>query len=242
MSKHKSILCTICARGGSKGVKNKNIRHLCSKPLIAYTIEQALAWGKADKVVVSTDSPDIANVARTYGAQVPFMRPARLATDNAPKLDAIRHAVAESEKYFGQVYDIIVDLDATSPFRKSYDLDRCLEKFLKTRAQTLFSVVTAHKNPYFNMVEISRSGFAVLCKKPRLGVVRRQEAPAVFEMNASIYFYRRDYLMDKDNRTPISSRSAVYLMDQVSSYDIDRELDFKFAEFLIGEGVLNGEF
>jgi len=223
MSKHKSILCTICARGGSKGLNNKNIRELCSKPLIAYTIEQAIGWGKADKVVVSTDSCDIAKLARAYGAEVPFMRPARLATDKAPKLDAIRHAVAESEQIFGQTYDIIVDLDATSPFRKPYDLDRCLEKFLKTGPQTLFSVVAAHKNPYFNMVEINRSGFAVLCKRPPVGVMRRQDAPAVFEMNASIYFYLRDYLMDKHNRTPISSRSVAYVMDDVSSYDIDKE-------------------
>ena len=240
MSKDKLILCTICARGGSKGVIDKNIRMLGGKPLIAYTIEQAFAWGKADKVVVSTDSIDIAKIARAYGAEVPFMRPVRLATDNASKLDAIRHAVAVSEKIFGKVYDIITDLDATSPFRKPNDLDRCLEMFLKVKPKTLFSVVAAHKNPYFNIVEINKSGYAVLCKKPRAGVVRRQEAPAVFEMNASIYFYRRDYLMDIDNRTPISSRSLAYVMDDISSYDIDKELDFKFAEFLIKEGVWNG--
>jgi len=240
MSKDKLILCTICARGGSKGLKDKNIRLLCGKPLIAYTIEQALAWGRAEHVVVSTDSEKIADVARANGAEVPFMRPAELAADTAPKLDTIRHALTESEKKFGQKYDIIVDLDATSPFRKPDDLGRCLEIFLKARPQTLFSVAASAKNPYFNMVEIKKSGYVVLCKKPRVGLVRRQDAPAVFVMNASIYFYRRDYLLDKDNRTPISKRSVVYVMDDYSSYDIDKELDFKFAEFLIKEGALNG--
>lgn len=240
MNKNTKILCTICARGGSKGVKDKNIRLLCAKPLIAYTIEQALEWGKAEHVVVSTDSKRLAQAAAVCGAEVPFMRPARLATDTAPKLESLRHALVESEKKFGHEFDIVVDLDATSPFRKISDLDRCLEMFLKFGPRTLFSVVPARKNPYFNMVEINKKGFAALCKKTRYSVTRRQEAPAVFEMNASIYFYSREFLLNKRHQSPISNRSMAYVMDEVSSYDIDKELDFKFAEFLIRGGVWNG--
>lgn len=236
------ILVIIGARGGSKGVKGKNIRPLMGKPLIAYTIEQAKKWGKADHVVVTTDSPEIAAVAKDHGAEVPFLRPAELATDQAEKLPAIRHALIECEKIFNEKFDTIVDLDATAPLRRVEDLDRCLELFEARKAKTLFSAVKTHKNPYFNMVEMDASGNAVLCKMLPRGVHRRQDAPLVYAMNASIYFYRREFLLnEKDEKTrgPFSDRSVVYEMDDISACDIDREIDFKFTEFLIKEGLFS---
>lgn len=241
MSADCNILCTICARGGSKDIKSKNIRPLLGKPLIAYTIKQALNWGEAKHVVVSTDSKRIANTAKRYGAELPFMRPKRLAGDTAAKLLSVRHALIESEKFFRERYDIIVDLDATAPIRKIKDLDNCLNIFRKKKPKTLFSVVKAYKNPYFNMVEKKENGFVKLCKELPCVIVRRQEAPEVYNMNASIYFYAREFLLDQKHTTPFSNKTAIYIMDESSRYDIDREIDFKFIGFLMKERIWKSE-
>ena len=232
------ILVTICARGGSKGVKNKNIRELNGQPLISYSIKQALNWRKATRVVVSTDSEEIASIAQKYGADVPFLRPGYLASDTSAKLPVIRHALQESQKIYNEDYSIIVDLDATAPIRTSGDLDGALAIFNKSDSSTLFSVVHAHKNPYFNMVEADAAGKIKLCKILEHGVIRRQDAPKVYSMNASIYFYRQKYLLDEANNSPISGNSSIYIMNDLAGIDIDREIDFKFIEFLIKEGVL----
>lgn len=241
MSNNYKILCTICARGGSKGIKNKNIQPLFGKPLIVYTIEQALRWGKASHVVVSTDSEIIADIAKRHGAEVPFVRPKKIAGDNASKLLSIRHALVESEKIFNEKYNIIVDLDVTAPIRKIKDIDNCLKIFIKKKPKTLFSVVKANKNPYFNMVEERKDGFAELCKKIPKNVFTRQEAPVVYNMNTSIYFYSRDFLLDKKYSMPFSNRTAIYLMDELSAQDIDTEIDLKFIKFLIKERIWKSE-
>lgn len=231
-----SILCTICARGGSKSVKNKNMLPLLGKPLISHSIRQALRWGKAEHIVVSTDSDKIVKVAKKYGAEVPFMRPRELATDTASKIMAIRHALTECEKIYGKKFDIVVDLDASSPVRRISDIEGCHRVFKKKNAQSAFSVVHAHRNPYFNMVEEKKDGFVKICKRPKKLIVRRQEVPEVYNMNASIYFYKREFLLDKRNKTPFSKKSAVYVMDDSAGYDIDRKIDFKFIELLMKEG------
>jgi CMP-N-acetylneuraminic acid synthetase len=233
-----NILLTICARGGSKGVKGKNIRELNGKPLIYYTIKQAKEWGKAKNIVVSTDSEEIACIAKKYGVDIPFLRPAELASDIAPKFPVLRHALRKSEELFKSKYDIVVDLDVTSPIRTITDLDNCLDIFLKYKPETLFSVIQSHKNPYFNMVEENPDNTVALCKKLPSNVYRRQDAPRVYDMNASIYFYRRDYVNSEENNSVFSKKSLIYVMDDFKSIDIDEELDFKFVEFLIKEGVV----
>lgn len=231
-----NFLITICARGGSKGVKNKNIRDLNGHPLIYYTIKQALGWGKAKHIVVSTDSEEIAEIAKKYGAEVPFIRPVELATDTAGKVAVIRHALIASEKIFNQKYDFVMDLDVTSPVRTIQDLDNVLNLFLQKKPKTLFSVVNAHRNPYFNMVEETAEGKVILSKTGNF--VRRQVAPKVYDMNASIYIYQREYLLDKPNEGAISDNSIIYLMNETSK-DIDSEIDFKFIEFLIKMGIIS---
>jgi CMP-N-acetylneuraminic acid synthetase len=233
------LLVVICARGGSKGVKAKNIRPLAGAPLMAYTIRQALEWGRAKHVVVSTDSEEIAGIARQYGAEVPFMRPAELATDTASKVLAIKHALTACEKLFGERYPIVVDLDVTAPVRCGKDLDQCLALFEKSRPKTLFSVVQAHKNPYFNLVEpVEGNGRVQVSKNIGRYVMRRQDAPPVYAMNASIYFYDRGYLLETENPSPLTDDSQVYVMDDSAGVDVDREIDFKFLEFLLKEGVV----
>ena len=233
-----TILVTICARGGSKGVKNKNIRELNGQPLISYSIQQALDWGKASRVVVSTDSVEIASIAQKYGADVPFLRPVNLASDMAAKIPVIRHALQESIKIYNENYSIIVDLDATSPIRTTGDLNKAFDLFQNSGSDTLFSVVHAHKNPYFNMVETDADGKVKLCKILESDIVRRQDAPKVYSMNASIYFYRQKYLLGEDNNSAISNNSSIYIMNDFAAIDIDREVDFKFVEYLIKEGMV----
>jgi len=232
------ILVTVAARGGSKGVKNKNIRMLCGIPLIAHTIIQVKKWGRAEKIVCSTDSTEIASIAKQYGADVPFARPAKLATDESGKMEVLRHALKAVEKKDGTIYPIIVDLDVTAPVRKLSDIDGALQLFLKNRPDTVFSVVPSRKNPYFNMVEVNSEGFAALSKKLNSSIKCRQNAPKVFDMNASIYVYDRSYLIDDAHSTPISDRSLAFVMDELSAFDIDSELDFQFIEFLVSRGVV----
>jgi len=235
-----NILITICARGGSKGVKDKNIREIAGKPLMAYTIETAKKWGKAKRIVCSTDSQKIADIAKKYGAEVPFMRPDYLATDTIGKLPVTRHALIESERIFGERFDIIVDLDVTSPVRTVKDLDNALKIFMEKKPDVLFSVIEARKNPYFNMIELNKEGFAELSKKLEREILRRQDAPKVYEANASIYFYSRDFLLNEKYNTILSSKGAVvYVMDSANSIDIDNELDFRFIEFLLNNKVIS---
>lgn len=241
MYKGNKILCVIAARGGSKGLPNKNIKALGGKPLIAYTIQQARRWGKATDIVCSTDSEKIAKIAKRYGAETPFLRSRDLAGDGVPKLEVIRDALFRCENIYKRVYDIIVDLDITAPIRKVSDLDNCLRLFRKKRPKTLFSVVRSRKNPYFNMVEEKKNGKVALCKTIRKPVFARQAAPLVYDMNASIYFYRRDYLADNKNSAVISDNSIVYVMDEISDTDIDSKTDFEYIEFLIKEGMWKSE-
>ena len=157
-----NILITIAARGGSKGIKDKNIRILMNKPLICHSIEQARAWGKAKRIIVSTDSETIAEVAKNAGVEVPFMRSKELADDTTPKGLVIKDALIRCEELYREQFPIIVDLDATAPLRTTDDLDKCLEIFCDKKPKTLFSVTRAHKNPYFNMVERNDRGEIVL--------------------------------------------------------------------------------
>lgn len=234
-----NILVLIAARGGSEGVKGKNIRRLAGKPLIAHSILCAKAWPRATRVVVSTDSADIASVARDYGADVPFMRPAALATSTADKFQVIRHALVESERIFGEQFDLVVDLDATSPLRTIRDLDACLDLFERERPQTIFSVVKAHKNPYFNMVERGADGRVRLSKPLPANIHRRQDAPPAYAMNASIYLYDRQFLLDPKNVSPFSDHTLVHVMDDVAGFDVDREVDFQFLDFLVERGFVS---
>jgi CMP-N,N'-diacetyllegionaminic acid synthase len=232
-----NILGTICARGGSKGVPNKNIRDLGGKPLIYYTISVMKKWGQASRIITSTDSPEIARIANEYGAETPFLRPKELANDTAPKLPVIQHALQYCEEHHKTKYDVVVDLDPTAPLRTVEDLDKALEKFIQTRAQVLYSVTVAKKNPYFNMVELDYNGNAHLSKRLETEFYRRQDAPIVYEINGSIYIFDRDYLLDA--KSLHCEREKVYVMDEISSVDIDREIDFKFVEFLIESGLFH---
>lgn len=227
----KSILCTICARSGSKGVKNKNIRELHGKPLIAYTIEQAKAANIFEHIVVSTDSDQIAEAAKKYGAEVFFKREPEMASDTAGKLQVIRDAFVRSEEYYDQEFDYLVDLDATSPLRNVNDINDCFETLLNNDFDNIITAAPSRRSPYFNMVELNDNGTIMLSKSLDDYVVRRQDAPQAFDMNASIYVWHREAILN--NESVISNKTGLYVMPEERSLDIDSELDFTIVKFLM---------
>lgn len=224
-------LCTICARGGSKGVKNKNIRPLAGKPLIAYTVEQAVQSGLFDHIVVSTDSDAIAETAQKYGAEVFFRRSPELASDTAGKLDVIKDAFLRSEEHYKKRYDALVDLDATSPLRDVSDILEAWRLFVENDYDNLITAMPSRRSPYFNLVELTPDGRVALSKKPDNKITRRQDVPATFDMNASIYIWKREALLRNDSL--FLEKTGLYVMPEERSIDVDSELDFEFVEFLM---------
>jgi len=228
-----NILCTICARGGSKGVKNKNIKELNGKPLIAYTIEQAKASGLFEHIVISTDSDDIASIAEEYGAELFFKRSEEMASDTAGKLDVIKDAFKRSEEYYNRTFDYLIDLDATAPLRSVEDIINSFKQFIENKNDNLITAMPSRRSPYFNLVEEDKNGKVYLSKNLAAAVVRRQDAPKSYDMNASIYIWKRDVVLNENSI--FLEKTGLYVMPEERSIDIDTELDYKFVEFLMKE-------
>ena len=225
-------LCTICARGGSKGVTNKNIRDLGGKPLLAHTIEQAQESRLFETIAVSSDSQEILAVAKKWNVDILIARPAELASDVAAKIYAIRHCFEEAERISGARFDIIVDLDVTSPFRTIQDIRGAVKLLEDKNASNVITGAPARKSPYFNLVELDEKRLVKLSKQPTYPIVRRQDAPKCFDMNASIYVWQRDSLHKKDGI--FLDKTLLFEMPVERSIEIDSELDFKIAHFLWG--------
>lgn len=215
-------ICTICARGGSKGIRNKNLLDLGGKPLLAHSLIQAREAGIFATIAVSSDSPEILDAAKTFGADATVVRPPELGNDAAPKIPAILHCVREIERRHGVRYDIVVDLDATAPLRSPEDIRACVKIVCESDAENLITGVPSRKSPYFNLVELDDRGFARLSKSPASPVFRRQDAPATYDMNASIYVWKRDIL---ESDSPLwRTRTAFYPMPE-DAIDIDTPRD-----------------
>tara|TARA_Y100000590_G_scaffold451502_1_gene592987 strand:- start:1456 stop:2163 length:708 start_codon:yes stop_codon:yes gene_type:complete len=225
-------LCTLCARGGSKGVKNKNIKKIDGKPLIQLTFEQAKEIPEIDQIVLSTDSESIKEQCSSFGLQSWFLRPSHLASDSAGKISVIRHALTESEKHFGYAFDRIMDLDITSPLRSIQDIKECLNLFESSNSEILITGCKARRNPYFNMVKVEKN-IPSLVVNSEFPPKSRQEAPSLFDMNASIYLWRRDTLLKQDSL--FTDKTIFYEMPEERSIDIDSPLDFRVVEMLINE-------
>lgn len=237
-----NILITICARGGSKGVPRKNIKLLNGIPLISYTIKKAKLFSKevdAD-IAVSSDDMEIIRVAENEGIETNYVRPTKLAKDYVSKIDVIRDLLKFEETIKNLKYKYIIDLDVTSPLRTLKDLKESFDIFKKnSQCLTLFSVNNSSRNPYFNMVEPSKKGFVNIVKQTDQKIISRQQAPIVYDMNASFCWFRREFF-DLNSHTPVVDKSMVYLFNHIC-FDIDNQIDFDFMEYLISEGKLDFE-
>ena len=231
------VVGIIFARGGSKGVPHKNIRLLNGKPLIAYAIEAALASRLIDKVIISTDDPEIAAISKDFGAEVPFMRPAELAQDDSPEWLAWRHAI-QMLMQANQLtkMDVMVSIPTTSPLRKAEDVDNCIQKLLDSDADIVISVKPSDRSPYFNMVTLDDAGRARLVLSPQQTIERRQDAPAVYDITTVAYAVRPEFVLNADSMFDGNVRTVQIPPER--ALDIDTELDFQFAEFLLRQSQM----
>lgn len=226
-----SVVAFIFARGGSKGLPGKNIRLLNGKPLIAWSIEHALNVKRIDRVIVSTDSEEIAKAAKQYGAEAPFIRPAELATDDSPEWLAWRHALNYLIGVSGNLPDVMVSVPATAPLRNSIDIENCLDEYEKGGADAVITVTDAHRSPYFNMVKTNQDGFVGLVNPPESSITRRQDAPVVYDMTTVCYVLNPNFVMTQNSIFDGAVKSVYVPIER--AIDIDSLVDFKLAEFIL---------
>lgn len=226
-----TMLCTICARGGSKGVVGKNDRDLLGKPMLAWTIEQARATGLFAAIAFSSDSDLLLDGALKAGADIAVKRPDEMATDAAPKLPAIRHCLEQAIVHTGATPDIFVDLDVTSPLRLPSDIAGAVKLLQDSGARNVISGAPARRSPYFNLVEAGADGTVGLSKPVDPPIVRRQDAPRCYDMNASIYVWRVAAFLERPS--VFYPDTQLYEMPEERSVDIDSDLDFTLVELLL---------
>jgi CMP-N-acetylneuraminic acid synthetase len=230
-----NILITICARGGSKGIPGKNIKLINGNPLIYYSIKVANEFKEKFKNVIislSTDSQQIKNIAEKFNLKTEYIRPESLSDDSAGKIDAIKDILIWEENKHSLKFDYVLDLDVTSPLRNLQDLSEAFD-LLKSNedAINLFSVSNANRSPYFNMVEQKENGFYAQVKKPEGLVLTRQSAPKVYDLNASFYFYKRNFF-DLGYKGAITDKSMIYIVSHIC-FDLDHPLDFEILTYLM---------
>jgi len=233
MYKKHTILGLIPARGGSKGIPEKNIRKLAGKPLIAWTIEAARKSRYLDRVIVNTDSPKIAACARAYGAKTPFMRPKNLAQDSSRMIDVILHTLSWCRAH-NTIPDIIALLQPTSPLRTAEDIDRAIRLLCQKGTQAVISVCKAEYPPYWtNTLPADRRMNTFI--DPRIKNANRQELPEFYRINGAIYFAFSEYLLA--NKGFVGKKTFAYIMPQSRSIDIDSEIDCVTAASLLKQTI-----
>ena len=220
----------IFARGGSKGLPGKNIRDFAGRPLIGWAIEQALALSTVVEVFVSTDSVEIAEISRKYGASVPFIRPSQLATDDSPEWMAWRHMLNFLLERDGKLPDAMLSVPTTAPLRSVSDIQRCIDTFELGITDAIVTVTDSHRNPYFNMVKVDADGFADVVITNNSGINRRQDSPSVFDMTTAAYVVDTKFIMKNDSIFKGKIKTVHIPLER--AIDIDTLLDFEIAEFL----------
>lgn len=225
-----NVTAFIFARGGSKGFPGKNVAPLAGKPLIAHAIEAAKAANSVGRVVVSTDDEGIAETARKWGAEVPFMRPAELATDTAPEWLAWRHALDAVDAAGGPPVDVFVCVPTTAPLRVPEDIDACVERFLQGDVDVVLTVAPATRNPYFNMVTVDGAGRAALVIPSAEALHNRQAAPAIFDITTVCYAARPAFVREADDM--FAGTVGAVEVPPERAVDIDTALDLAVAEAL----------
>jgi len=229
MYKNKSVLALIPARGGSKGVSRKNVRHVAGKPLIAWTIGEAKKSLFLDSIIVSTDDGQIASVARRSGARVPFMRPKKLATDKADMMSVVMHALDWTERH-GERYDYLLLLQPSSPLRTADDIDGAIRELIQKRRMSIVSVCEVDHPPHWSNV-LPRSGSMRDFINTRIIGKNRQDIRTFYRINGAIYIASTKYL--KKRPEFVGADTYAFIMPKERSVDIDTEFDLKVADLLL---------
>ena len=227
------VVGAVFARGGSKGVPRKCLREVGGRSLLEIAIGHAQAVERVDRVIVSTDDPDYAAVAESAGAEVPFLRPAELASDDAAEIDAWRHLVAHLEEE-GRRPDVLVTFPATAPLRSPVDVDVALDLFLETGADLVVTGTPAARSPYFNMVSIDADGWAAIATPTGNRVVRRQDAPELWDLATVTFVADTTYV--QNTRHLLDGRVALSPVPIERAIDIDTEFDLRLADLLARNG------
>ena len=228
-------ICFIGARGGSKGVPRKNIRLFAGKPLIAHTIEKSLQSKIFSHVVVSTEDQEIAEISKKYGAEVPFMRPKKLATDKIATSEVMIHGIKELKK-LGYDFDEVVLRDCTVPFIRNIDISLSLQKLRQKKPDAVFGVYRQNLNPYFNMMEQNANGFLKLSKKLRARPITRQGAPIVYQLNGLWVLNVEKFLKYKTILVP---KILPHEIPPETGFMIDTEFEFRIAEYIMLSGLIH---
>ena len=221
-------ICFIGARGGSKGVHGKNIRKMGNMPLIAHTIKTSLESGIFKHVIVSTENKEIARIAKKYGAEIPFIRPKKLATDTAGMVDVMIHGINELKEQ-GYNFDVLVNRDCTVPFIRNADVKGAITLLNRKKCNAVYAVYKQHFNPYFNMMEMNSNGFLKLSKKMKERPKSRQESPIVYQLNGLFVYNVKKLLKYK---TAILPKSLPFEIPVESGLMIDTEFEFEVAEMM----------
>lgn len=227
------MLALIVARGGSKGLPNKNIKLLNNKPLIAYTIEAAQKSKYIDKIILSTDCHQIAKIAQKYGAIVPFMRPESLATDDSPVIETFIYTIDKLNNEFGYKISEFVLLQPTSPLRTSEDIDNAIELFYNKNADSVISYTPEHHPIFWHKFINDDYTFEDIFQNTQ---TNRQNIKKTFYPNGAIYVFKYSLICQKKY---YSEKSFAYIMPRNRSVDIDTIEDFEYAEFLILKNLKN---
>ena len=227
-------ICFIAARGGSKGVTRKNIRLLAGKPLIAYAIESSIKSKIFSHVVVSTEDKEIARISQKFGAEVPFLRPKKLARDSTGMTEVVLHGLKKLHA-LGYDFDTFVNRDCTVPFLRNKDVAGSIRLLKRKNCNAVFGVYRQHLNPYFNIMELDSNGFLKVVKDEEKRPISRQTAPIVYQLNGlftynteKFFKYRNDLLL---NALP-------YEIPIETGFMIDTEFEFKLAEFIIQKKII----
>ena len=223
-------VCFIAARGGSKGVKNKNTRLFAGKPLISYAIEQSIKSKFFSHVIVSTEDKKIMSIAKKYGAEVPFIRPKKLATDKSGMLEVLLHGIHELQS-LGYDFTTIVSRDCTAPFIRNTDILSSIKLMNTKKPDAVFGVYKQHFNPYFNMMEPNSKGFLKISKFKAQRPTSRQSAPVVYQLNGFFVYNVKNLV--KYNEQFMLPKVLPYEIPEETGLMIDTELEFQIAELML---------
>jgi CMP-N-acetylneuraminic acid synthetase len=225
------IVAFIFARGGSKGLPDKNILPLNGKPLIGWSIDQAKLVDRIERIIVSTDSIEIADVARAYGAEVPFIRPADLALDTTPEWHVWQHALNFLKEKEGNAPEVMLSIPTTAPLRLPIDIESCLNEYEKGIFDVVITASDAHRNPYFNMIKFNSDQTVELVVSEKDEVIRRQDAPVVFDITTIAYVANTNFVLS--STSIFNGRVGAVIVPRERAIDIDTLLDFQMAEYLL---------